>query len=157
MIPNIKFLSDPPAIEVRFSDSVVVRQFSGEVLADVNRNGNWIRGLELLGSGIPFSLQRALSSLAPQFRSSPGPHKTLNVTYDEDANAAFLYLPYASPLDIERQGRTMPLLLKTSYTIGDENALFGLSADKTLVFIRFKIPSSENQEKFLELFQTRPS
>ena len=47
-----------------------MRQWSvnaGDVIADVNRAGNWIRGLELLGTA-GFSLERALAPFSP----SPG-------------------------------------------------------------------------------------
>jgi hypothetical protein len=154
MRPSITLTFDPPTVEVRFSDSAVAHQFSGEVLADVNRNGNWVRGLEVFGSGIQFSLQHALSSLRPQPRSTRVFQDHLTVTYDEDANAGFLYLPYAASAAIERKLQAVPLLLKTSYTVADQKAVFGLSTDNILVSIRFKIPPDQNPETFLELYQT---
>jgi hypothetical protein len=157
MTTTITFTSDPAAVEVRFSDAPVVHEFTGDVLADVNRMGNWIRGLELLGSGLRFSLERALSSLAPQPSavSVQNPQSKLTVTYDEDANAGYLYLPYASPASVEQDRQSNPLLLKSSYTVEDDRAMFGLAADKTLVFIRFKVPSTEDVEKFVQLFRSR--
>jgi len=139
---------------VRFSNAPVEHQFTGEVIADVNRQGNWVRGLEVIGSGLPFSLEQALASLSPQSSagSVPHPQSKLTVTYDKYANAGFLYLPYASPLTVEQQHKTEPFLLKSSYMLADIQATFGIAADKTLVFIRFVIPSTEKVEKFTQLF-----
>lgn len=154
MIVTIKYDIDPKLVEVRFSDAPVVHQFFGEVIADVNRFGNWVRGLEVIGSGLPFSLDRALASLAPRSSagSVPYPQDKLTVTYDEDANASFLYLPYASPKTIIERHKAEPLLLKSSYTLTDQEANFGLAGDKSLVFIRFSIPPTEDPKKFMQLF-----
>jgi hypothetical protein len=141
-------VSDPAAVEVRLSDAPVEYEFTGDVIADVNRLGNWIRGLELLRVG--FSLERALAPFHPK-RPAPSvghPQGRLTVTYDGQADAGFLYLPYASPDVVERE----PLLLKYSRSIEDENATFGLSADKALVLVRFKVPASERLDTFLRLF-----
>lgn len=149
--------TDLGMIEVRLSDAPVEHEFTGDVIADVNGMGNWIRGLELLGSGIQFSLERALSSLSPQHNAASvqKPQRKLTVTYDEDANAGFLYLPYASPESLEAECQSNPLLLKSSYTVEDDKATFGLAADKTLVFIRFMVPSTEEAEKFMQFFGSR--
>jgi hypothetical protein len=40
-------------VEVRLSDAPVECECTGNVIADMNRLGNWIRGLELAG-GPPF-------------------------------------------------------------------------------------------------------
>ena len=148
--------SEAREIEVRFSGDPVIREYLGDVLADVNRMGNWIKGLELLGSGLEFSLERALSSLAPQpsAASVRTPQDKLTVTYDEDANGGYLYLPYTAPASIETDAQSNPLLLKSSYTIEDEKARFGLSTDKTLVSIRFTVPPAEDLEKFVKFFRS---
>ena len=49
----------------------------------------------------------------------------LTVTYDPEADAGFLYLPYASPASVERD----PALLEYSHSIEDESATLGLSAN----------------------------
>jgi hypothetical protein len=74
------------------------------------------------------------------------------VTYDESADAGFLYLPYASPEKLHRAAQEDPLLLKSSYSVEDESAVFGLDGDDALVFIRFKVPSDKQLESFIELF-----
>jgi hypothetical protein len=141
--------SDQAGVEVRLSDAPVEQEVSGDVIADVNRLGNWIRGLELLGSA-GFSLERALAPFSPRPRapSFPSPQAELVVTYDGQADAGFLYLPYAAPVKVRQE----PLLLKYSRSIEDENAKFGLSADKALVFVRFRIPAAERLDAFLQLF-----
>lgn len=154
MRAKITSKSDPAVVEVRLSDAPVEHEFTGDVVADVNRLGNWIRGLELLGSGLSFSLQKALASFAPELSAASvqQPQSKLTVTYDEDANAGFLYLPYPSPATVERELRSDPLLLKCSRSIEDDEARFGLAADKSLVSIRFAVPSSEQLDTFLQLF-----
>jgi hypothetical protein len=149
--------SEPAMVELRFSDVPVAYEFTGDVIAIVNRSGNWITGLELLGSGLQFSLQKALSALAPEpsAASVRHPQSTLLVTYDEDANAGFLYLPYASPASVEQDHQSNPLLLKSSYSVEDDQATFGLAADKTLVSVRFAVPDSERMENFMQLFGSR--
>lgn len=154
----IKYFFNPPAVELRFCNVPAEYEFSGDVIVDVNRLGNWIRGLEVLGSGAGFSLKQALASLplAPSAASVRQPQSSIAATYDEEADAAFLYIPYAFPDSIEGELRSNPLLLKSSYSIEDEQAKFGLAADKTLVFIRFKVPETEHFEEFLRLMSGPP-
>jgi hypothetical protein len=149
MKTSITSTSQPAAVELRFSGASVLHEFTGDVIADVNPMGNWIRGLELLGSA-GFSLERALAPFNPKptAASVRPPQAELIVTYDGQADAGFLYLPYASPVSVERE----PLLLKHSHSIEDENATFGLAADKGLVFVRFRVPASERLDAFLQLF-----
>jgi hypothetical protein len=148
--------STSDTVEVRFSDVPIAYEFTGDVIADVNRMGNWIRGLELLGSGIQFSLQQALAPLAPESSgaSVQHPQSKLTVTYDEEADAGFLYLPYASPSSIEQDHQANPLLLKSSYSVEDEKATFGLAADRALVSIRFVVPPTEQMDNFMHLFRS---
>ncbi len=140
---------DPPMAEVRLSDAAVERECFGDVIADVNRAGNWIRGLELLGTA-GFSLERALAPFNPKLRAASvrSVQAELAVTYDGEADAGFLYLPYASPASVEHD----PMLLECSHSIEDDSATFGLAADKGLVFVRFRVPARERLDTFLQLF-----
>jgi hypothetical protein len=156
MTTTISYTTDPTRVEVRLSDTPVLYEVAGDIIADVNRAGNWINGLELLGSGLGFSLEYAISSL--KRGSVDLAAKSLRdpvVKYDEDADAGFLYLPYASPTTVEQELRSNPLLLKASYAIEDDKATFGLAADKTLVFIRFSVPPKERLDAFLWLFRSQ--
>jgi hypothetical protein len=156
MRTTITSTSNPAVIEVHLAEAQVEHEYSGDVIADVNRAGNWINGLELLGSGLQFSLERAISSLPRESAgvSVKSPQKSV-VTYDEDANAGFLYLPYASPTNIEQEQQSNPLLLKSSYSIEDDKAVFALAGDKTLVSIRFALPSDHRLDTFLHLFGSK--
>jgi hypothetical protein len=151
MVNRVKVTStlDPPTVEVRLSNVAVESERIGDVIADVNRLGNWIRGLELLGTA-GFSLERALAPFDPKPRAGSvrSAQAALTVTYDPEADAGFLYLPCASPESVERD----PALLEYSHSIEDESAAFGLSADKGLVFVRFRVPASVSLEAFLQLF-----
>lgn len=146
---RITSTSDPAMVEVRLSDAPVGRECSGDVIADVNRAGNWIRGLEVLGTA-GFSLERALAPFNPQPRatSTRSNQAELVVTYDGEADAGFLYLPYASLASVEHD----PALLEYSHSIEDDSAAFGLSADNGLVWVRFRVPASMSVEVFLQLF-----
>jgi hypothetical protein len=44
------------------------------------------------------------------------------------------------------------MLLEYSHSIEDDSATFGLSADKGLVFVRFRVPAREQLGAFLQLF-----
>ena len=109
-----------------------------------------------LGSGglscwaLPGFLERALAPFSPKLRraSVRSPQAELAVTYDGEADAGFLYLPYASPASVERG----PMLLEYSHSIEDDSATLGLSADKGLVFVRFRVPPHEQLDAFLQLF-----
>jgi hypothetical protein len=149
MTTRITSTLHPPMVEVRLSDAPVECECAGDVIADVNRLGNWIRGLELLGSA-GFSLEWALAPFSPKLRAASvrSPQAELAVTYDGEADAGFLYLPYASPASVERG----PMLLEYSHSIEDDSATLGLSADKGLVFVRFRVPPREQLDAFLQLF-----
>lgn len=137
----------PATVELRLSDAPVASEVRGDVIADINKSGNWVRGLEVLGSGDQPTLQKALSPLAGA-TSADG----VWVTYDPDADAGFVYLPYAPSEKVQQATRDNPLLTKVSYSVEDESAVLGLAADRSLVLVRFKVPSSESMDNFMELF-----
>lgn len=154
MRPVINYSLEPPEIEVLFGDDPVEYEFTGDVIADVNGTGNWIRGLEVLGSGSRFSLDEVLRTLNPERPGSTrGLQSELRVTYDPEADAAYLYLPYASSLDVEREHVSNPGLFKSAYSVEDDEATFGLAPDKSLVAIRFKVPGAERIEDFVRFFK----
>jgi hypothetical protein len=145
---------NPAMVELRLSDAPVASEVTGDVIADLNKKGNWVRGLEVLGSANQFSLEKALAALSPVASGAAvrQPQSELIVTYDKSADAGFLYLPYASPESVQRASQDDPLLLKCSYSVEDESAVFGLTDDEGLVFIRFRVPSEERLDSFMELF-----
>lgn len=154
MRPVINYSVHPPEVELLFSDGPVEHEFTGDVIADVNGTGNWIRGLELLGSGSRFSLGEILRTLNPERPGSiRGPQSELRVTYDPEADAAYLYLPYASPLELEREQVSNPGMFKSAHSVEDDEAIFGIAPNKSLVAIRFKVPQTERIENFVRFFR----
>ena len=158
MKPVVIRETDPASVEVRFSNSEIRHEFTTDVIADVNALGSWIRGLELFESAAPFSLLQALTFL-PRQLSAPASESVTEplFTYDENANAAFLYLPYGSPEDIRRDLRGNRSLLNPSYSIEDVSAILGLDESKSLVLIRFRIPSTERMKDFIRLMANPPT
>jgi uncharacterized protein YuzE len=152
MKTEITSTSNPPMVELRLSNAPVASEVTGDVIADLNKKGNWIRGLEVLGSVNQFSLQKALASLSPEASAASvqQPQDKLTVTYDKEADAGFLYLPY--PESVRRASPGDPVLLKCSYSVEDKSAVFGLDGDGALVFVRFKVPDGEQLDSFMELF-----
>ena len=66
----------------------------GEAIVDVNHDGRWIHGLELLGS-VDFNLARAVRPFQPK---PPFDAERIGVTCDEEADAAiFLFLNETAP------------------------------------------------------------
>lgn len=156
MRPVINYSPEPPGVEVLFGNDPVEYEFTGDVIADVNGTGNWIRGLELLGSGSRFSLGEVLRTLNPERPGGPRWRQSeLRVTYDPEADAAYLYLPYASSLELERERVSNPSLFKSAYSVEDDEATFGLSANKSLVVIRFRVPAAERIEDFVRFFKSQ--
>ncbi len=138
---------NPAIVELRLSDAPIASEVRGDVLADLNESGNWVRGLEVLGSRNQPTLQKSLSHLAGKV-SIEG----VRVTYDPEADAGFVYLPYAPSEKVQRAIQENPLLTKVSYSVEDDSAVLGLAADRSLVLIRFKVPLSEPLDRFMELF-----
>jgi|SRR5579884_1517574 len=73
-------------VQLRDGEAAVERR--GEIIVDLNHDGHWIRGFEVIGGMMDFSLSAATK---PFLSSRLG---GLRVTYDEEADAAYFYLPY---------------------------------------------------------------
>ena len=73
-------------VQLRDGEAAVERR--GEIIVDLNHDGHWIRGFEVIGGMMDFSLKAATK---PFLSSGSG---GLRVTYDEEADAAYFYLPY---------------------------------------------------------------
>jgi hypothetical protein len=144
---KITSTSNPAMVELRLSDAPVASEVLGDVIADLNGKGNWVRGLEVLGSGDQPILHKALTPLTGE-KSDAG----IRVTYDKEADAGFVYLPYASSEKVQRVIKENPLLTKVSYSVEDNSAVLGLAADQSLVLVRFKVPPTESMDSFMELF-----
>ena len=129
MIP-VRFKVEPDKqLTVYLREARTASERDGEAIVDVNHDGRWIRGLELLGSG-DFNLARATKPFHPKRPFEAG---RVGVTYDEEANAAFFYFSM----------RTLPTPpgintpdFKYSHSI-TPGARFGFDEEGGLVWVRF--------------------
>ena len=76
------------SVHVQLRNGEVAVERRGEIIVDLNHDGHWIRGFEVIGGMMDFSLSAATR---PFLYSKLG---GLKVTYDEEADAAYFYLPY---------------------------------------------------------------
>jgi hypothetical protein len=137
---------NPPVVKLELLRAPVITEVRCDVLADLNREGNWVRGFELLGSSSPFSLARALTPFLG--KGAQGSTPIIRATYDEQADAGFVYLPELSK---ERRKRD-PALAKPFNSVEDEAAVLGLDAAGGLVSIRFALPEGQSVDRFVELY-----
>jgi hypothetical protein len=133
-------------VTVYLREARTVSEKEGEAIVDVNHDGRWIRGLELLG-GNDFNLERAVKPFHPKRPSEAG---RSGVTYDEEANAAFCYfsmktLPKPSGID------TPDFKYSHSITPG---ARFGFDEEGGLVWTRFRPEEANaNVRDFVSLIE----
>ncbi len=86
---HMRIVADPSGnVRVQLRNGEVVAERRGEVVVDLNHDGHWIRGFEVVGGMMDFSLKAATK---PLLSSKQG---GLTVKYDEEADAAFFYIPY---------------------------------------------------------------
>jgi hypothetical protein len=127
MLPTRITLDSPDTVTVHLRDGHAVSTARSHAILDVNHEGRWIRGVELLG-GIDFDLARAVAPLKPR---KPQMGESDGVTYDKEANAAFIYFSMKSP------GPSSPsTALKYAHSITPE-AEFGFDANEGLLWLRF--------------------
>lgn len=124
-----------------------------EVIIDLNSQGNWIRGFEMVGGMFDFSLRKAVEPFRAREPEvgDVGGGEILTVTYDPEADAAYWYLPYGSRFrvlsSVERDRIT-----RYSYSI-NPTATCQLDADGGLVSVL--VPTADATgpiETFLYLF-----
>jgi hypothetical protein len=75
-------------VDVHLRDGAVAVERRGEIIVDFNRDGHWIRGFEVIGGMVDFSV---FAATRPFPSSNPD---GLRVVYDGDADAAYFFLPY---------------------------------------------------------------
>lgn len=75
-------------VRVQLRDGELAIERRGEIIVDLNLDGHWIRGFKVIGEMMDFSLS---AGTKPFLSSRSG---GLRVTYDEEADAAYFYLPY---------------------------------------------------------------
>jgi hypothetical protein len=120
-------LDSDDSVTVQLRDNQTVRTVRSEAILDVNHAGRWIRGIELLGA-VDFNLARAVMPFKPRL---PSLSKSEGVTYDEEANAAFIYFSMKSPAT-----DLLDTAFKYSHSITPE-AEFAFDSDGGIVSLRF--------------------
>ena len=81
------------SVHIQLRDGEVAVERRGEIIVDLNHDGRWIRGFEVIGGMMDFSLSAATK---PFLSSKPG---GCRVTYDEDADAAYFVSVKPTPLE----------------------------------------------------------
>jgi hypothetical protein len=127
VLPLRLIIGSDQLLSVVLRDGKAVRRVRSEAILDVNHAGRWIRGIEILGS-TDFNLARAVKPFNPR---RPLSSQSGGVTYDEDANAAFVYLSIKPPSSSSFESAS-----RYSHSITPE-AEFGFDADGGLLWLRF--------------------
>ena len=115
----------------------------GEVILDLNHSGSWVQGLEIVGGFVPFSVAKAISPFEPVRPTFPDAPKPGTVTYDPEADAAFIFLEYDpsfAALTLQAQRK----LKKVSHSVNPV-ATYGLDERGGLVWI--KIPVADQSKR----------
>jgi len=130
VIPVLFKVEPDKQLTVYLREARTASEKDSEAIVDVNHDGRWIGGLELLGGG-DFNLARAVKPFHPKRPSEAG---RTGVTYDEDANVAFFYFSMKilpTPLGIDTTD------FKYSHSITPD-ARFGFDDEGGLVWVRFR-------------------
>ncbi len=109
---------------IQLREGAAAIQKRAQVILDLNAQGNWIGGVEILGGLLDFSLQEAVGPFNPRVPVVGEGRDTqkLKVTYDPEANAAYFYLPYGRRLqNLPENGRRK--MTEYSYSINPTAAL----------------------------------
>jgi|SRR5215470_71895 len=124
----------------------------GEAILDLNGFGNWVRGLEMLGGSVPFSLRKAVEPLGSMSFKQPLQHEPGTVTYDPEVDAAFIYLRYDAALD-SLTAQEQIGLKTVSHSI-NPSVTYGLDLRGGLVCVGIPVADVTGSiEQFLRLLQ----
>jgi hypothetical protein len=129
-------------VQLRHADSVAEQE--GEAIIDVNRDERWIHGLELIGGFCDFNLARAVKPFHPD---PPRLGQTAGVTYDQEADAAYIYFSIKQPAfpSIPSPERRYAISITPT-------ARFGLDNEGGLVWVKFSIEKLKiGVEEFVSL------
>jgi hypothetical protein len=130
----------------------VVQRSQGEAVLDLNHSGNWVRGFEMVGGFVPFSIAKAVSPFHPMRPAFPSVLKPGTVTYDPEADAAFVYLEYDVGLSLVTPDRRAEL--SAVWRSVNPMATYGLDNRGGLVWVRVPIADlSGSVDRFLELLR----
>src|ERR1700733_13083356 len=133
MLPTRIMLDSDELVTVYLREAQSARTVHSEAILDVNSAGRWIRGIELLGGD--FDLATAVKPFNPR---RPVFDESGSVTYDEEANAAFIYFSMKSPLIFSAE-----TALKYSHSITPQAEL-AFDSEGGPVWLRFS-PQDANK------------
>jgi hypothetical protein len=109
----------------------------GETILDLNRFGNWVRGLEIVGGFVPFSVAKAVTPFSPRLPAFPKTPEPGTVTYDPQADAAFIYLEY-DPSFFQLAPQAQVELKTVSHSV-NPTARYGLDDRGGLIWVKIPI------------------
>jgi hypothetical protein len=126
------------------------QQKQGEVILDLNRSGNWVRGFEIVGGFVPFSVEKAVRPFEPVM---PIPNVVVPgiVTYDPQADAAFFYLEYNPSFTGLTPNKQVELNV-VSHSVSP-TAIYGLDDFGGLVWVKIPIADLAPADRFLQLLR----
>jgi len=132
-------------------DVGAAQEKQGEVILDINRSGNWVRGFEMIGGFVPFSVANAVSPFHPVRPEPPRIPEPRTVTYDPEADAAFFYLEYDPRFSrLTANGRAELQMISHSL---NPTALYGLDGSGGLVWVKIPIADAGPADQFLKLLR----
>ena len=149
---QILVIETPEAIRIQLRDELeAVRHEQGEIIIDINSSGNWVRGFEIVGGFVPFSVAKAVAPFEPVLPAPPSIPRPGTVTYDREADAAFVYFEYDP--NLARLTPTEQSRLKLVSHSVNPTAIYGLDGSGGLVWIQVPIADLASAEQFLRLFR----
>jgi uncharacterized protein YuzE len=125
------------------------QQKQGEIILDINSIGNWVRGFEMVGGFVPFSIAKAVSPFDPSLPTPSRIPEPGTVTFDPEADAAYFYLQYDSSLaQLTPNERTDLKLISHSI---NPTAIYGLDSSGGLVWVKIPIADAGPADQFVSL------
>jgi uncharacterized protein YuzE len=145
-------LENPSLVCVRLREGLEpIVQKQGETILDLNRSGNWVRGIEIVGGFVPFSVARAVSPFNPVRPAFPEAPESGTVTYDPDADTAFIYLEY-DPGFAQLAAQAQAELKTVSHSV-NPTATYGLDDQGGLVWVKIPVADVSGPEELLRLLR----
>lgn len=146
-------LESPSLVLVHLRKGVeAIAQKQGETILDLNRSGNWVHGIEIVGGFVPFSVAKAVSPFNPVRPAFPPAPKPGTVSYDPQADAAFINLEY-DPSFVILTPEAQAELKAVSHCV-NPTATYGLDDQGGLVWVKIPIADiSGSAEQFLQLLR----
>lgn len=138
---------------VQLRDGTPTVQKHAQAIIDLNMQGSWTGGIELLGELLDFSLEQALSPFRPKMPALGEERnpQDLRVTYDLEANAAYIYLPLGRRYQRMRDNERLTAL-KYSHSITPNVTIVLDQAGGLLSVVVPTADAVKSVQEFLYLF-----